>query len=38
MIKLIDEQIYNADKIFFADPVFQPLGEKHRLAALNALA
>lgn len=30
-IKLIDEEIYNADKAALADPVFQTLGEKRGL-------
>lgn len=36
-IELIDEQIDDANKIILTDPVFQALGEKHRLATLNPL-
>lgn len=36
-IKLVDEQIDDANKVIRADPVLQPFWKKHRLAALNAL-
>jgi len=36
-IKLIDEQVNNANKIILTDPIFQPFRKKHRLAALDAL-
>lgn len=36
-IQLFDEEIHDADNAVFTDPVVQPIREKHRLAAINAL-
>ena len=36
-IQFSDETINDADQTVFADPVFQPVREKHRLAPTNAL-
>lgn len=36
-IQLFDEDIHDANEAVLTDPVVQPFGEKHRLAAINAL-